>query len=106
MVMHRRKPFPAAVLLIGLIILLGLAGRALPTEAGSPDQVLLEQVQVWQLENGIQVVLAPAAGSGLSAVNVWVGAGSAQDPPDRQGLAHHLEHMAPKGSGAVPKPGS
>lgn len=93
MVMHRRK----SVLLIGLIILLGLAGRALPTEAGSPDQALLEQVQVWQLENGIQVVLAPAVGSGLSAVNVWVGAGSAQDPPGRQGLAHYLEHMVLKG---------
>ncbi|MXZ41203.1 MAG: insulinase family protein [Caldilineaceae bacterium SB0666_bin_21] len=97
MVMHRRKSFPLAVLLIGLIILLGLAGSGLLTEAGSPDQALLEQVQVWQLENGIQVVLAPAAGSGLSTVNVWVGAGSAQDPPDRQGLAHYLEHMVLKG---------
>lgn len=97
MVMHRRKFLPAAVLLIGLILLLGLAGRALPIAAGSPDQALLEQVQVWQLENGIQVVLAPAPGSGLSTVNVWVGAGSAQDPPDRQGLAHYLEHMVLKG---------
>ena len=102
MVMHRRKSLSAAILLIGLILLLGLAGRALLTEAGSPDQALLEQVQVWQLENGIQVVLAPAAGSGLSTVNVWVGAGSAQDPPDRQGLAHYLEHMVLKGPEQFP----
>ncbi|MYD91165.1 MAG: insulinase family protein [Caldilineaceae bacterium SB0662_bin_9] len=102
MAIRRRKSFPIVVLLIGLAALLVLVRMALTTEVGTSDQALLEQVQVLELENGIQVVLAPASGSGLTTVNVWIGAGSTQDPPDRQGLAHYLEHMAFKGSERFP----
>ena len=82
MAIRRRKIFPIVVLLIGLAALLVLVRMALMTEVGTSDQALLEQVQVLELENGIQVVLAPASGSGLTTVNVWIGAGSAQDPPN------------------------
>ena len=102
MTILRRQPVPVTVLSTFLIFLFVWAGMALKTQAGTPNQDLLKQVQVFRLENGIQVVLAPASGSGLSTVNVWVGAGSAHDPPGRQGLAHYFEHMVFKGSERYP----
>ncbi|MYA03596.1 MAG: insulinase family protein [Caldilineaceae bacterium SB0664_bin_22] len=93
------KPFtaPKAVLPVCLVILLGLAICASNAKVGSADNEWQNRVQVSVLDNGVQVVLAPAVGSGLSTVNVWIKAGTAQDPPDRQGLAHYLEHMVLKG---------
>lgn len=100
----RRRTIAIVVFLIGVSFLLVVTGRFLITEVGTSDQALQSRIQVLELNNGIQVVLAPAAGSGLTAVNVWVRAGSAQDPPDRQGLAHYYEHMVLKNSDRFPGP--
>lgn len=89
----RRKTIAIAVFLIGVSILLVVTASSPITGAGTSDQALQRRVQVLELDNGMQVVLAPASGSGMSTVNVWVKAGSAQDPPERQGLAHYYEHM-------------
>lgn len=98
----RWKPVAIVVFLIGVSFVLVVAGSSPITEVGASDQALQSRVQVLELDNGIQVVLAPALGSGLTTVNVWVRAGSAQDPPNRQGLAHYYEHMVFKGTERFP----
>ncbi len=100
----RWKTVAIVVFLIGVSFVLVVVGSFLITEVGTSDQALESRVQVLELDNGIQVVLAPALGSGLTTVNVWVNAGSAQDPPNRQGLAHYYEHMVLKGSERFPGP--
>ena len=98
----RRKLIAVAVCLFGVSFLLVVAGNSLSTTAGSSDQALRSRVQVLELDNGLQVVLAPASASGISTVNVWVKAGSVQDPPERRGLAHYYEHMVFTGSKRFP----
>ncbi len=57
-----------------------------------------ESVVIETLENGLTVILAPKAGSPVATVNVWIGVGSAQEPPALNGIAHFFEHMIFKGS--------
>ncbi|MYD91298.1 MAG: insulinase family protein [Caldilineaceae bacterium SB0662_bin_9] len=104
--LHKRFTVPKAILPVCLVVLLGLAIYASNARVGSADNELQNRVQVSVLDNGVQVVLAPAVGSGLSTVNVWIKAGAAQDPPDRPGLAHYYEHMVFKGSEQYPGPAS
>ena len=58
-----------------------------------------------QLENGLDVVLIsdPAADKAAAALDVYVG--SYQNPSDREGLAHFLEHMLFLGTEKYPEPG-
>ena len=104
--LRNRFTAPKAILSVCLIVLLGLAVYTSNARVGSADNKLQDRVQVSVLDNGVQVVLAPAVGSGLSTVNVWIKAGAAQDPPDRPGLAHYYEHMVFKGSVQYPGPAS
>lgn len=57
------------------------------------------------LDNGLKVLLIsnPEADKGAAAMNVSVGSGD--DPDDREGLAHFLEHMLFLGTEKYPKPG-
>jgi insulysin len=45
------------------------------------------------LPNGMKVILLSDPKLNLAAASVAVGVGNLSDPPDRQGLAHYLEHM-------------
>lgn len=89
---------------VSLILLLGFVAALLTGPADAPDQTIQDQVQSVRLDNGVSVVLAPASGSGLTTVNVWIRAGSAQDPAHLPGLAHFYEHMVFKGSDRFPGP--
>lgn len=91
-----------AILSVCLVVLLVLAISAFGPEVGSSEHELQSRVQVLELDNGVQVVIVPSHGSGLTTVNVWVRAGSSQDPRDREGLAHYYEHMVFKGSERYP----
>jgi zinc protease len=51
-----------------------------------------------ELASGLRVVLQENHSAPVVALQVWVDAGSADDPADRSGLAHVLEHMVFKGS--------
>ena len=46
-----------------------------------------------QLENGLKVYLLSDSNFNVSAASMSVEVGSYQDPDDRQGMAHFLEHM-------------
>lgn len=50
------------------------------------------------LDNGVRVALDPMPGLATAAVGVWIGAGARDEPTDKSGLAHFLEHMAFKGA--------
>ncbi|RMG60480.1 MAG: insulinase family protein, partial [Deltaproteobacteria bacterium] len=52
----------------------------------------------YTLENGMTVVMKENHLSPIVAVQVWVKAGSATEPPEYAGISHVLEHMAFKGT--------
>ncbi len=56
----------------------------------------------WKLANGLRVVLAENRRAPVAAHYLYVAAGAGDDPAGRSGVAHFLEHMAFKGSPAVP----
>lgn len=64
----------------------------------SPDQLMKHpldksEVKTFILENGIKVYLLSDPKLNVSAASMSVEVGSLEDPQDRQGLAHFLEHM-------------
>ena len=61
-----------------------------------------DDIVITTLDNGLTVVLAPKENSPVTTVNVWIGVGSAQEPPELNGIAHFFEHMIFKGSTKFP----
>lgn len=57
------------------------------------------------LENGLRVLLVSDTTTEKSAASMNVGVGAYQNPADRQGLAHFLEHMLFLGTEKYPQPG-
>ena len=57
------------------------------------------------LDNGLQVMLVNTPDSQKAAAAVTVDVGSGDDPADREGLAHFLEHMLFLGTEPYPEPG-
>jgi zinc protease len=71
---------------------------ALPIQAqgpGDPGDIPFES---YRLDNGLQVILAPDAGSTAVAVNLWYRVGSRNERPGRSGFAHLFEHLMFQGS--------
>ncbi|BBN80826.1 peptidase M16 [Pseudoalteromonas sp. A25] len=58
-----------------------------------------------KLDNGLQVLLVSDYSSDKSAAALTVNAGHFDDPIDRQGMAHFLEHMLFLGTKQHPQPG-
>ena len=54
------------------------------------------------LENGLQVIYFPTDSNGLIYFGVLYNVGSADDPLDKIGLSHFLEHMMFKGTHSLP----
>lgn len=74
----------------------GLLAAALAPAAGPPELRL--DVEELRLDNGLTLLLVDRPGAPHLAAGWVVRAGSADDPGDRRGLAHVLEHMLFKGS--------
>ncbi|WP_285758814.1 M16 family metallopeptidase [Nocardiopsis ansamitocini] len=62
-----------------------------------------KQITQHTLDNGLRLVIAPAATGQVAAVNLWYGVGSRHEVPGRTGFAHLFEHLMFQGSGNVPK---
>ena len=58
------------------------------------------------LDNGLKVLLVHDQDSVKAAASMAVNAGHFDDPLDRQGLAHFLEHMLFLGTDLYPESGS
>ncbi|WP_371186089.1 insulinase family protein [Thalassotalea maritima] len=64
-----------------------------------------KQYKAITLDNGLRVLLVEHNDSNRSAAALAVNAGHFDDPTDRQGLAHFLEHMLFLGTEKYPQPG-
>jgi zinc protease len=71
--------------------LLALAGVALA-------QDLVIPYEKYELDNGLDVILAPDASVPIVQVNVWYGVGSRDEVEGRTGFAHLFEHLMFNGS--------
>ena len=60
-----------------------------------------KRVTVRKLANGLTVVLCRRTEAPVFSFNLFVDAGSAQDPRGKTGLAHMMEHMAFKGTPSI-----
>ncbi|MEN9661968.1 MAG: Protease 3 precursor [Verrucomicrobiota bacterium] len=67
------------------------AAAAIPPREQAPND--RSEYRRLVLSNGLKVILLSDPALNKSAASVSVGAGSLQDPANRQGLAHFLEHM-------------
>ena len=99
-----KQPIPA------LIFLLSLALTALPASAStlldiekSPNDD--RSYGYFRLANGLQVLLISDPDTDKAAAALDVHVGSGDDPDDRQGLAHFLEHMLFLGTEKYPEAG-
>jgi zinc protease len=64
---------------------------------------ITNQLELIEVSNGLKVLFAPDDRTNLVSVDVRYGVGAAQDPRDRAGLAHLIEHLtfaADAGDGA------
>src|SRR3546814_276036 len=73
--------------------------RASATGSGDVDTkddvkrpVSLTRLEAFRLENGLQVIAIPFPDTETVTIMVWYKAGSADDPPDKPGVAHFVEH--------------
>ena len=91
-----------ALLVLGYLLLSPLA-LASVSPVKSPNDP--NEYRYLELDNGLRVVLTsdPAADKAAASMNVAVGSGN--DPKDREGLAHFLEHMLFLGTEKYPDPG-
>ena len=102
-VFHRLYRFQCLLLLlIGSVLLspYALAGVSPTKSPNDPNEY-----RYLELDNGLRVVLAsdPEADKAAASMNVAVGSGD--DPADREGLSHFLEHMLFLGTEKYPDPG-
>ena len=91
----------------GFLLTLVLAFSSVALASQSPlkspnDDNLYRHVQ---LDNQLRVLLISAPGSDKAAASMNVAVGSGDDPANREGLSHFLEHMLFLGTEKYPDPG-
>ncbi|MBS8239767.1 peptidase M16 [Marinobacter lipolyticus] len=91
--------------LLALIVLLVFASlaQAVTEPVKSPNDS--NRYRYLELDNGLQVLLISAPGSTKAAASMNVAVGSGDDPKNREGLSHFLEHMLFLGTEKYPEPG-
>ncbi len=97
-------------MVIGVLTVVSLAGCATTTEREAiltPEQVIKSPAddrdyRYITLKNGLKVLLVSDPDTDKAAAAVDVNVGSYQDPDDRLGLAHFLEHMLFMGTEKYP----
>lgn len=67
----------------------------------SPQAPLSLPATVHQLDNGLTLIHHHLPATGVSAIDVWVNAGSIVEPDEWSGMAHFLEHMIFKGTSTL-----
>lgn len=93
--------FSAVALFFCLLLQIALAGAAGGILKPDHDQ---RQFKAFELDNGLKVVLVSDPDADKAAASLVVHTGSIDDPPDRPGLAHFLEHMLFLGTKKYPDP--
>ncbi|KEF31725.1 Protease III precursor [Marinobacter nitratireducens] len=99
--LHER--FFSRLTLLVLLVITSSFTWATQTPVQSPNDD--NNYRVIALDNGLRAVLVSSPGSDKAAVSMNVAVGSGDDPEDREGLAHFLEHMLFLGTEKYPAPG-
>jgi len=89
-----------ALLTFLLFSTLALAAQ-IPEKSPNDDN----QYRFIELDNGLKVILVSDKEADKAAASMNVAVGSGDDPQDREGLAHFLEHMLFLGTEKYPDPG-
>lgn len=97
---HRCCSYGLALLLLACVQQPPPTAPAQPVASPNDERVYRHLV----LDNGLQVVLVSDADTEKAAAALDVHVGSAQNPPQRAGLAHFLEHMLFLGTEKYPHP--
>lgn len=92
----------SAFALLVLLLVPLFASAALSPVKSPNDQ---SDYRYLTLDNGLQVLLVSDPNADMAAASLDVSVGSADDPGDRAGLAHFLEHMLFLGTEKYPEPG-
>ncbi|KPP97159.1 insulinase family protein [Marinobacter sp. HL-58] len=97
--------FPALKEALTLMLLLVFSSVALadiaPVKSPNDDN----EYRYVQLDNQLRVLLVSSPDSDKAAASMNVAVGSGDDPADREGLSHFLEHMLFLGTEKYPDPG-
>jgi len=90
-----------------LALLMLLLGSSLALSAQEPVKSPNDsnQYRFIELDNGLRAILVSDKGADKAAASMNVAVGSGDDPEDREGLAHFLEHMLFLGTEKYPRPG-
>jgi zinc protease len=81
---------------VAVIVLVALAGTA-----GAADELRLPPITRTTLDNGLRVIIAEYHELPLVETTMIVGAGAAQDPPGKDGLAALTAEMLTRGAGGL-----
>jgi len=88
-----------------LVLLLAVSAVALASQSPVKSPNDDNQYRYLQLDNELRVLLISAPDSDKAAASMNVSVGSGDDPADREGLSHFLEHMLFLGTEEYPDPG-
>jgi zinc protease len=90
--MERGRTMAAVALALAA---LGAGASPSPAQDAGTGDIPFE---MYQLDNGLRVILAPDAASTAVAVNLWYNVGSRVERPGRSGFGHLFEHLMFQGS--------
>ncbi|WP_420455934.1 M16 family metallopeptidase [Rubrivirga sp.] len=76
---------------------------AVPLAVAAQAPAVTVDVDRFQLDNGLDVILHRDASVPTVTVNTWYHVGSGREAPGRTGFAHLFEHLMFEGSGHVPE---
>jgi len=62
------------------------------------EEVLYDRTYATRLENGLRIFVEEDPQSRSVSLATWIHVGSRDDPPNSQGIAHFIEHLAFKGT--------
>jgi len=85
------------------LALLALAITAAPAFAQVAPAAGEVPFEMYELDNGLTVILSPDPTATAVSVNLWYDVGSRDERPGRSGFAHLFEHLMFQGSENVPR---
>ena len=107
-----KKLYAVAILVLVSLGIASCQSTSPGTDAASDGQVSViksqndrRDYQYFELDNRLRVLVVSDPEAKKAAVSLDVGAGSKDDPEDREGLAHFLEHMLFLGTQKYPTAG-
>ncbi|MEH6356292.1 MAG: insulinase family protein [Marinobacter sp.] len=99
---RRNRFWPTALIFLCLLVASSFSLAAQELTKSPNDANLYRYLQ---LDNGLRVLLVSDKSADKAAASLNVAVGSGDDPADREGLSHFLEHMLFLGTEKYPEPG-